>query len=56
MFGKKKPQTVSRPIIQCPVPGCNVVCINEETLKRHTDWAHASAKQTGAPASQGPKN
>jgi len=48
MFGKKKADVPSTRTCKCPVAGCGLVCIDEVSLKRHMDWAHAAAKSSGS--------
>ncbi len=46
MFWKKKAVVEKGTIYQCPVPGCGLSCTDEDTLRRHMDWAHPAATTT----------
>jgi len=47
MFGKKK-DTTKPTSYQCQFPGCSLICTDEQSLKRHVDWSHAT-KSTEPP-------
>ena len=49
MFGKKKPIAAKGVSYRCQVPGCGLSCTDEQTLKRHMDWAHSAKAASSNP-------
>ena len=49
MFGKKKAVATKGVSYQCQVPGCGLDCTDEQSLKRHMDWAHSPKAASNKP-------